>query len=61
MVPVIAPLAIPITTKSLMETKSTCLINVFLSRLLQLLKRVFSSFSWVVLLVGLDDFGSFVI
>jgi hypothetical protein len=33
----------------------------FLSRLIHLLKRVFSSASWVVFLVGLDDFGSLVI
>ena len=33
----------------------------FLSRPIQALKRVFSSASWVVLLVGFDDFGSLVI
>jgi len=33
----------------------------FLSRLIHSLKRVFSSASWVVFLVGLDDFGSLVI
>ena len=33
----------------------------FLSRLIHSPKRVFSSACWVVFLVGLDDFGSFVI
>ena len=33
----------------------------FLSRLLHLLKRVFSSASFVVFLIGLDKYGSFVI
>jgi hypothetical protein len=36
-------------------------VKQFLSRLLQSLKRVFSSACWVVFLVDLDDFGSFVI
>src|SRR5271170_2703261 len=36
-------------------------VKPFLGRLIHSLKRVFSSASWVVLLVGLDDFGSFVI
>jgi hypothetical protein len=36
-------------------------VKLFLSRPLQLLKRVFASPCWVVFLVGLDDFGSFVI
>ena len=36
-------------------------VKQFLSRPLQSLKRVLPSACWVVFLVGLDDFGSFVI